>query len=270
MAFSGVQPAVDVVAPPYGLASVATVINHGASDGHWGMGFEQENGLCGIHGTTWELCHQGAISDLSGPHTDFDRYGKVFPFVVVAEDECKIVLSAKRDESRQRLLKILDVLSVKGAERELWSGPTVSVEHPTDARYLRDGNATMLIGGSPSKALAEVEDALAECLPGVNGTIHMTPGVAAYLGPGLQVVDGQLRTSAGSWVAVGAGYAGEGTPAIYGTGPVIVHLGKSEMVTDDLEEMSDTKTNEVLLRAERPVAVAFDGCCQVGAPVTYP
>ena len=56
MTFTGVMPAVDLVAPRYGLEAGATVIRHGENEQTWGAGFEQENGLCGIRGETWVWC----------------------------------------------------------------------------------------------------------------------------------------------------------------------------------------------------------------------
>ena len=64
MAFTGVMPAVELIAPRYGLEAGATVIKHGENDQTWGAGFEQENGLCGIQGETWVWC--GAVANYAG------------------------------------------------------------------------------------------------------------------------------------------------------------------------------------------------------------
>ena len=118
---------------------------------------------------------------------------------------------------------------------------------------------------------------MAACLPGVQGTIHIAPAVAALLDASLQEDNGELWTFAGSRVVVGAGYAGQGIDggafnpdesAIFGTGPVVVHLGPTSMVTDELAQMANVRRNEFHLRAERLVAFTFDGCCHVGATVT--
>ena len=124
---------------------------------------------------------------------------------------------------------------------------------------------------------------MAACLPGVQGTIHIPPAVAALIDTSLQEDDGKLYTFAGSRVIVGAGYAGQVDPqtsgsggnqvttqmsAIYGTGPVVVHLGPTSMISDELAQMANVRHNEFHLRAERLVAVTFDGCCHVGATVS--
>ena len=284
MAFTGVMPAVDLVAPRYGLEAGATVIKHGENEQTWGAGFEQENGLCGIRGETWVWCgivanseqppspvdsdaQQGVTELTSGDQEDADRWEQVYPFLVQAEDTCLNTLHAKRPETKQHLLDVLEFLSIKGAERELWVGGSNqdSKALSRDAEMVGD----ML---DAKKALGRVEDAMAACLPGVQGTIHIAPAVAALLDTSLQEVDGELWTFAGSRVIVGAGYAGQssdpGESAIFGTGPVVVHLGPTSMVTDELAQMANIRHNEFHLRAERLVAVTFDGCCHVGATVS--
>jgi hypothetical protein len=280
MAFTGVMPSVELIAPRYGLAAGATVINHSEGDQTWGAGFEQENGLCGIRGETWTWCGMQAntatnpvgpdttdVTLITGDEGDSeDRWEQVYPFLVQAEDVCTTPLSARRPESKQHLLDVLDFLSVKGAERELWTGGT-----SPDSKAL-SRNADMVGDGlEAKKALGRVEDAMAACLPGVMGTIHIPPAVASLLDASLQDIDGELFTFAGSRVVVGAGYAGQAPDpsesAIYGTGPVVVHLGPTSMISDELAQMADVRRNEFHLRAERLVAVTFDGCCHVGATV---
>jgi hypothetical protein len=281
------MPAVGLIAPRYGLESGATVIRHGAEDQTWGAGFQQENGLCGIKGETWVWCgavanaqlpdpapvdseDQSVVTELTGAtEDDADRWEQVYPFLVQAEDTCTNTLHAKRPESKDHLLDVLEFLSVKAAERELWVGGSNN-----EAKALSRGAED--VGGAggtdAKKALGRVEDAMAACLPGVQGTIHIAPAVAALLDFSLQEEDGKLYTFAGSRVIVGAGYAGQSgspdTSAIYGTGPVVVHLGPTSMVTDELAQMANVRQNEFHLRAERLVAVTFDGCCHVGATVT--
>src|SRR3954470_7529218 len=101
MAFTGVMPAVGLVAPRYGLEAGATVIRHGEDEQTWGAGFEQENGLCGIRGETWVWCgqvanassqpepqdiddfdnQQGVTELTTGDQEDALRWQQVFPFL---------------------------------------------------------------------------------------------------------------------------------------------------------------------------------------------
>jgi hypothetical protein len=302
MAFTGVMPAGKLIAPRYGLEAGSTVIRHGEDDQTWGAGFEQENGLCGIRGETWVWCGAAAnwtenppapvdsdaqqnITELTtGAEEDADRWEQVYPFLVQAEDTCGNTLHARRPETKEHLLDVLEFLSIKGAERELWVGGSND-----GAKALsRDADMVTTTGVSAKAALGMVEDAMAACLPGVQGTIHIAPAVAALLDNSLQEDGGKLYTFAGSQVVVGAGYAGQSSDpeesAIYGTGPVVVHLGPSSMITEELAQLMGTsytvtgtapnKTrthsvrNEFHLRAERLVAVTFDGCCHVGATVS--
>jgi hypothetical protein len=285
MAFTGVMPAVKLIAPRYGLEAGATVIRHGENEQTWGAGFQQENGLCGIRGETWVWCgsvasytedppapvdsdaQQGVTELTDGAEDLADRWEQVYPFLVQAEDTCTTTLHARRPESKQHLLDVLEFLSIKGAERELWVGGSNQ-----DSKAL-SRDAEMVGTGLPAKAaLGRVEDAMAACLPGVQGTIHIAPAVAALLDNSLQEDGGKLYTFAGSQVVVGAGYAGQSSDvaesAIYGTGPVVVHLGPTSMITDELAQMANVQKNEFHLRAERLVAVTFDGCCHVGATVS--
>jgi hypothetical protein len=296
MAFTGVMPAVDLVAPRYGLEAGATVIRHGENDQTWGAGFQQENGLCGIRGETWVWCgsvanftedppapvdsnaQQGVTELTDGAEDLADRWEQVYPFLVQAEDTCTTTLHARRPETKQHLLDVLEFLSIKGAERELWVGGSNQ-----ESKALSRDAEMVGTGLSAKAALGVVEDAMAACLPGVQGTIHIAPAVAALIDTSLQEDDGKLYTFAGSRVVVGAGYAGQmetetsgsgnnqvttQMSAIYGTGPVVVHLGPTSMVTDELAQMANVQKNEFHLRAERLVAVTFDGCCHVGATVS--
>lgn len=307
MAFKGLMPAVDLVAPTFGLEAGATVVRHGESDQTWGAGFEQEQGLCGIRGEFWTWCGAGLTPNTYNPATGAgaggdnpatitdparshdltgdegesqERWQWVQPFLVQAEDSCGGTLHAKRPETKEHLLEVLEFLSIKAAERELWTGAS----DPDSKALTRDYDP---VGGPgndppPKVALALVEDAMAACLPGVQGTIHLTPAIAALLENSLHEEDGKLITFSGSRVIVGAGYAGQtagGKSAIFGTGPVVAHFGPTSMVTEELAQMMRTTDpddsnaphgprNEFVLRAERLVAVTFDGCCHVGTEVT--
>jgi len=266
MAFNGTVPAIDYVAPLYGIEQGATVINHGADDEHWATGFSQENTLCGVVAQIWDFCSPTSSGSIGASSTE-GRWEKVMPFMVTIDDPCVSPLAIREEGTTKRLLDLMDIVSLKGAERELMIGD-YSTTMGYDQKFLQGPDGVSVGTGSPAGALALVEDGLANCLLGTRGVIHLTPSVAAHLGNQLDEVDGKLVTKAGSNVIVGAGYAGQGTSTIYGTGPVILHLGPSKIVTDDMSEMVNRKTNEFTLRAERPVAVTWDGCCLVKAAVT--
>lgn len=277
MPFSGVIPAAEVVRAPFGLSSEsATLIVHGDSDTHWISGYEQEYSLCDVIVKGWDLC-------ASAPATTFhdstaaDRYGKVQPFAVVIRDGCDSPLgTALRDEREKRLLDLLYIASLKAAERELWSGPVTIASEGVPAnrnKYLKNGSATS-VGASVAApvALAQLEDAYAACGNGERATIHMTSGTAALLAPHLyRVNDNHITTFAGSNVIVGSGYTAESatTALMFATGPVIVQLGQSSMLSENQADYFDPAANKFVLQAERAAAVTWDGCCHFSATVNY-
>jgi hypothetical protein len=277
MPFSGVFPAVEVVAAPFGLSSEsATIVRHTFTDSHWVGGYAQEYGLCGIKVEGWNLC-ASAPSATYHDSLNAERYGKLLPFDVVVIDGCDSPLGpSHRDEREQRLMDLLDVASLKAAERELWSGPATISNQPVAAnrnKYLSDGNATATgAATNPFAALAKLEDALASCGAGEQGVIHMTRGTAAILGAtALRVEGGKLVTMAGTDVIAGSGYTATTatTATMYATGPVVAHLGAAAMLSENDADYFTASSNKFVLRAERPVSVTWDGCCQISALVDY-
>lgn len=277
MAFTGVFAATQVTEAPFGLSSVATVVNHGIEDEHWVGGYAQEFGLCDVKVTGWGLCEATASATFHDS-TASERYARIAPFAVVVEDGCDstVGMATMAEERQTRLLKLLDIASVKAAETELWEGPVTTDLEAIAAdrnRYLSDGNVTAVASGAalnPSRALALLENALDACGLGNQGVIHMTRGTASFLGSQHLVVDGDaLYTIGGTRVVVGSGYKSVTNTAtqakMYATGPVMLHLGAPTMVTANLAEYADPAKNTLVLRAERPVAVTWDGCCQLSA-----
>lgn len=277
MPLSGVFPAVEVVAAPFGLAAgSATVVRHGIDDNHWVAGYSQEYGLCGIKVEGWNPCGQAAATTYHDSSTS-GHFGEVSPFDVVIIDACDSPLAPNlREERERRLLELLDIASLKAAERELWAGPATIAYEPVAAdrnRYLANGNATAIGTATGARvALAKLEDALATCGAGEQGVIHMTRGTATILGSGaLEVRDGNLVTMLGTNVIAGPGYPATTatTATMYATGPVIVHLGAAAMLSENDADYFTASSNKFVLRAERPVSVTWDGCCHVSALVDY-
>lgn len=276
MAYAGVFPAAEIVKAPFGLSSdSATVINHGVDDNHWILGYEQEFALCDILVQGWDLCASTSAVTFHDT-TASDRYDKVQPFGVIIRDGCESAMGPKfRKEREDRLLTLLDIASLKAAERELWAGPVTIASEGVAAnrnKYLKDGNATSVgAAAAPMIALAQLEDALAGCDVGELGVIHMTRGTAIQVWGALEKDGDALRTVAGTSVIVGTGYTTESSTSamMFATGPVIVHLGASTMLSDNDGDYFTTSNNKFVLQAERPVAVTWDGCCQFSATVTY-
>jgi hypothetical protein len=54
---------------------------------------------------------------------------------------------------------------------------------------------------------------------------------------------------------------------MYATGPVFVHLGSEELVTVSEDQAVNPQTNEMVMVAERPASVHWDGCCHFAQQV---
>ena len=282
MAFNGLSPAPELERAPFGLDSVADVHEHGAGpdDAHWAQGYRQENSLCHYKVGSWEPCTPGEVSPLYD--SEGDAWQGVTPFFVQAEDTCKDSMHLKRPETRQKLLQLLDIVSWKALEHELWTGEhtqassssTGPLEGAENAYLEQAGAVSVGTGMTPQAGLASVIERLAYLLPGTLGIVHMSPGAAAVLGSqGLLEADGKIMRvkSTGNPVVIGTGYASDSgiQPAIYGTGAITVHVGPSRLITEDLTQGAVIAQNKLELVGERPVAVGWDGCVHVKAGLTF-
>jgi hypothetical protein len=284
MAFKGVIPAPPVVEAPFGLFSAAEVVERGPRDEHWGQGFEAMTEACNFDASIHDVC--GAIPPVDVYVNNGDRFVSVRPFGILARDECSAVGFSVEDR-RARVTRQLELVTQKSVEAEFWRGVYRS-EWETeqanldpswvddDTAYLSSANTTALeaTAQSPKVALALLEQGLADCGPGYEGVIHMSPLVAStfagLLEPG---DDGKLRTMSGHRVAIGAGYDGSGpnrvAPAnkfthwMYATGPMFVVLGSKELITVNEQQATNAGTNMMTYVAARPAAVYSDGCCQL-------
>lgn len=279
MAFKGTFPANKAVPSPYGLFSVAKVVKHSGADDHWAGGFSQETEMCAFDASIVDIC--GAETPIqifdSG---EAERFFDVPPFGIIAKDEC-LTQGWSVEDRRARVTRQLEVITPKAVEVELWNGLyRQALDGTEDGSYL-SSTAADVVHATAQKyrvGLAILEQALADCSTGVQGTIHMTPLVASMMGEDLQVDGGQLVTSAGNLVAVGTGYDGRGpgenvAPAdefvhwIYATGPVSVHIGVKELVTISAQQATNPVTNVMTYVAERPASVNWDGCCHLAAKI---
>lgn len=187
-----------------------------------------------------------------------------------------------------RVLRRLEACGPGAVEHELWTGE-VAAEAGFPNPYLTDpANVDVLsaAGFGFVTALAEMEDALAECSCGGPHVIHAEPRVVTtwasrqlverdITGAGIPF----LRTVLGTYVVPGTGYPGTGpeigggtgegsysTSYIYGTGMVRVFLGTP--VTGFQPSGALTRTNnDYIIRAERSAVAVFDRCCLIGTNV---
>jgi hypothetical protein len=218
------------------------------------------------------------------------RYFDYVPFFIDIEDFTS-TFGIPGDDRFARVLEQLEAGTQKALEYELWEGVAARAETSANGNmYLRkSGAATIPVSGAkkPENALMFLEQALAGSPLGENGVIHMTRDVASILGSRLIFVkkdDGskKIMTRLGTKVVVGSGYTGNGpigdTNAaasatnkwMYATGPIHVHLGKSELVHKDLSQGVDAALNNMRIKASRPAAIYADPSMLFAMRVTLP
>lgn len=176
-------------------------------------------------------------------------------------------------------------------ETELWDGAASLLKaDPEPNNYLAKvgGAAEVSATALPyTRALAELEQAMAECLHGQQGVVHAAPITAdLWYAAGLLRVEGQrLLTPMDNIVIAGSGYSGSAPgqdpndPPVppgdigaaanaYGTGLVYVRLGPVVEVGDEASQI-DRTVNDWLVFVERAAAATFDPCCWFTVPVDH-
>lgn len=288
MAFKGIFPAAKLTPAPFGLFSVADVKKHGGGDEHWIARFDQESEACAFDTSIIDVC--GGVEPVSVFDTnDGLRYIPVSPFGIVAKDAC-LTPGWSVTDRKARVLRQLELITPKAIEVELWNGTfRQDVDGDDQGMYLSSDAAEVVETGAqkPKIGLALLEQALANCSTGFQGTIHMSPLVGTMIGMEMQKDGDTLYTMNGNKVVVGSGYDGRGpgdtkSPSnnfvhwVYATGPMFVHLGINELITVslaeatnllDLTENGGPQTNEMTFVAERPASVHWDGCCHLAVQV---
>lgn len=292
MAFDGNFPASDLYPAPGGVLSVAEVTKHTARqyDERWVRRFSQEFDtqpsyvrLLTVNDAT---VTNGELTDNQGEL----RYLDYVPFFIDVEDFASTFGIPGQDRFK-RVLNQLEAVTQKALEYELWEGVAAQAETAANGNmYLRkSGAATVPVSGAkkPENALMFLEQALSGSPVGEKGVIHMTRDVASILGSRLIFVkkdDGtkKIMTRLGTKVVVGSGYTGNGPIGdqnaaasatnkwMFATGPIHVHLGKSELVHDDLSQGVNATINDMRIKASRPAAVYADPSMLFAMRVTLP
>jgi hypothetical protein len=133
-----------------------------------------------------------------------------------------------------------------------------------------------------------LEQAIAGSPLGENGVIHMTRDMASILGSRLIYKKGETENSGramtrlGTDVIIGSGYTGNGPIGdanatasatnkwMYATSSVQVHLGKVEIVNENLAQGADVTINNMRIKAFRPAAAYADPSMLFAMRVTLP
>lgn len=280
MPFNGIVPAVQPEIASFGLLSVADVTDHSTSDGHWINGFDFETEACNFNASLMQICAPGeADLELFNNASD-PRFYPYKPFAIKAQDEC-LTPGWKVADRKAALLRNLDLVTQKALEMELWGGAYTAVANADEGRWLASEAATNLLTSgavSPGLGLALLEKALGDCGVGGKGIIHVPRDVATILDTHAAPDGKVLKTKNNENLVVsGVGYSGSAPgeefrtdplkPWIYATGPIVVHLGENELITPQLEDAINVRTNVINWVAVKPAAVYWDGCCHFGVQI---
>jgi hypothetical protein len=279
---------------PYGLLSVVELRPDDVP--FWRLGVSWQD-TCPTGGSTLEPCYPSAPA-VTG--TSFPKSANVTrtnwgatPFTVYAEVDCSA--PAFWDDREAYVRTAFERVEQWQVERIFWTGTVSGVAnaalpHLAAATQIQEtglGYATNLqlqstavtgVALAPAVALGTLEDALADCLLGVAGVIHIPNGIAPiFASSGLFVKDGsRLRTHNGNLVAIGNGYPRSGADGvdpglghswIFGTGPIFAYRENNVRVLADNNSSLVRTNNTVKVIAERTYLLGYD-CCLYGALVS--
>jgi hypothetical protein len=288
---TGVFPAIPLTPLAGGLLSAARVVRHDSGTPDWSRGsYSWDTIACPNSLLVTDLC-DGAKS---GPITEGTYSPPIgWPLGIVLNYTCS-TLGLTLEERRRTVRDQIEAGTQKAIERELQTGEAAISGGRYNTHYLTDPDSVS-VGGSGAVdirlGVAALEQAMADCGLGLEGTIHMPRAAASLLAQhgALRVVGDRFFTALGTPIAAGAGYtvaASLSQPRstaptapsiptkvlpgplpgdcwIYATGPVAVHLG----AVDVLEELKDHAQNTITTTAVRAAAAYFDTCCHFAVQV---
>jgi hypothetical protein len=256
-----------------------------AYDERWIRGFSyiyDTEGTLRILTTDDDVVTGGELFDSEG----LDRYKDYEPFYVEVEDFSSTFGLLGVDRIA-KIKKQLEVGTQKAVEKELWDGVAATAAANTNT-FLASSDADVVVAGAKDAyhALYHLEQAMSESPLGEQGVIHMTRDVASVLGSRITFgeLDGKFftQTRLGTPVIIGSGYSGNGPEEdanaeasisnkwMYATGPIDVHLGKIEVVNENLGQGVDASINNMRLKATRPAAAYFDPSIHYAVRVALP
>lgn len=279
---------------PYGLLSVAEP--RGGAD-HWQLGVSWQD-TCPTGGTTLEACYPSAPA-ITGAPGSFSKTANATrsnwgatPFSVYAEVDCSA--PGFWDDQNSYATAALERVESWQVERAFWTGTAGGVQNAVlphlaaMAAIIEQGAgytttlqlASTTVTGSalpPWAALGALEDALADCLLGIAGVIHVPNNLVPMLAAqGLIFRNGsKLQTHNGNWVVAGNGYPRTGPdgtdPGLYhgwmfATGPIFYYRGNVQLLTENGASLVRTN-NTVKAIAERTYLLGYD-CCLLAVPVS--
>lgn len=280
MAIIGNTLVVDTASPEpsdYGILSPATTVIKD-NDERW------------LSGLTYPTIDAGAtviLAPISGdssapagtevisPDGTKPPYRFYYPFDIKASMKAS-TMGSSPEEVYANAESVLDTVTQKAIEIELWKGTVAKTLQATDAkgnRYLGGTAGTDFIdvtpsgstgGVKPRYAQALLEQALGDATIGSKGVLH-APRLLASI---LKVKDsnGVLKTNLGTPVVAGAGYSltgPDGQPAaagkawMFATGPMTVRLGPISIIPGEVSQAVDTRVNTITYYIDRAAAVTW-------------
>lgn len=287
MAFRGIYPPPELTPAPGGLLGVARVMSHTAReyDERWirGFSYEFDSRPTAIRLLTTydETVTGGQLYDGS----DLARFLEYVPFFIESES-FQSTLGLTGEDRFKRVKVQLEAATQKAVETELWDGAAAQGDGNNNAYLAKSPTLAASGAFDPYVALYYLEQAIADSPTGESGVIHMTRDVASVLGSRILYKNmdnsGHLITRLGTPVIVGSGYSGNGPDDdanaaasatnkwMYATGSLDVHLGKVEVVNENLAQGADVTINDMRIKAVRPAAVYFDPSIYYTVRVTLP
>lgn len=287
--FRGVYPAGELVPAACGILSVARVTEHTESDERWlqnfSYEFDSQPSFVRLLTVDDASVSNGQLSD----NQSDQRYADYQPFYIDVEDFASTFGLLGQDRF-ERVVNQLNTVTQKAVEFEYWDGNAAKADATGNFYLSKAATATVPNAGAfaPNISLMYLEQAIADSPVGEGGVIHMTRDIASILGSrliykkGEDEYSGRAMTRLGTHVVIGSGYSGNGPVGatgatasatnkwMYATGPVNVHLGKIEVVNDNLAQGADVTINNMRIKAYRPAAVYSDPSLHYAMRVTIP
>ncbi len=260
------------------------------------LGFTLEGEVCGAppYTAALDFCPNPA-DEYAGRPGGSHTFGTPNALIAALEDQRAFIVGAGVECStfgtpddlepwRAAARRALELSQWSQVANELWTGDRARASGWTANRRLASPDATVLAGGQPVglvEAIAALEDAFGSCSYGAVQLIHTPRKLSAYLdaagiietSPG----SGRLWTANDSLVIADRGYPGTGpngqapeagTAWLYSTGVLTARLGRIRYPERDHGDAVHATTNDVIVHAERPAAIAWL-CCHFAVNVCY-
>jgi hypothetical protein len=268
---------------PFGLINKQTLVSE-SSGSHWTGGFSYDVEAAALYATVRDVCDYtitGATAVGNAPGSagaaSTVRALDYAPFMIEATDGCRTSFGMTVEDRKDSAVQALELITPKAVEREFWENG-FSSGNTAGNRSLKGTTPNTLLSGTAVKArraIAALDQALADDGAGLKGAIHVTRDVLSLLRNDMNLeedADGILWSPAGNMLIGGVGYTGNGASGrsttqawAFATGPVQVLLSPIQVsdepvkVTGLVRTESYWDSNTLMYTADRFAAVTFNG-----------